>query len=450
MRISQIDLWHVQVPLPGTFYPAWIPGFPQTENRFTLIRLRTADGLEGFSAGPAMGHERAGLGELLGPYLLGERADDLGSVRQRLREMGYLGQRLGWIEAACWDVIGKARNLPVWRLLAPDAPTTGEVKLYASTGQVRPGPEHARRIEAALAQGFDTVKLRVHSATLEEDLAQMREARRLVGDRVRLGVAANQAWRVAVVKDVPAWTYERALTFARAMHDLDFSWVEEPLAMDDYGALAQLRAAVDVDLTGGELNSQGLPEFKVMLEKGCYDVYQPDAVFTGGITETWQIMQAVKAAGARYTPHTWTNGIGFAINLALYAASPWREESMLEYPDDAPWTVEARDGLLEAPFHHVRGRLPLPTAPGLGFTVSRAKLLRHGLHFFKATKLRMAVKAVLDKGVSTARELGAVRDARMDARSAHLDAQVARGEDPVRLALADPGPGVVQGAPRPA
>lgn len=435
MRISQIDLWHVEVPLEGTFYPSWIPGFPQTENRFTLIRLRTASGLEGFSAGAAMGHERQGLGSLLGPYLLGERADDLDTIRQRLREMGYLGVRLGWIEAACWDLIGKARGLPVWRVLAPDAPTTGDVKLYASSGQVRTGREHARYIERALRQGFDTVKLRVHARTLEEDVAQMREARKLAGPGVRLGVDANQAWRVAVVDDVPQWSFARALAFCTEMSALDFDWVEEPLAMDDYDGLAKLRAATEVDLTGGELNGQGLPEFKVMLEKGCYDVYQPDAVFTGGIAETWQIIQRVKAAGARYTPHTWTNGFGFAINLQLYAASPWRADSKLEFPDDAPWVPERRDGLLVEPYFARDGRLPLPTKPGLGVELDARQLRRFGKHFFRATKLRMAVDAVLDKGVATARELGAKRAARMDQRLAELDAMRARGEDPVRAHL---------------
>lgn len=175
-----------------------------------------------------------------------------------------------------------------------------------------------------------------------------------------------------------------------------------------------------------------------MLEKGCYDVYQPDAVFTGGIAETWQIIQKVKEAGCRYTPHTWTNGLGFAINLQLYAASPWRADSKLEYPDDAPWVPEARDGLLEEPFLHRKGRLPLPTKPGLGIAINPWKLRRYGTHFFTATKLRMSVQAVFDKGLATARELGARRDERLTKRSAELEAMSARGEDPLRLAL-DPG-----------
>ncbi|SDD53624.1 mandelate racemase/muconate lactonizing enzyme family protein [Aquimonas voraii] len=433
MRIAQIDLWHVGIPTPAPFYPSWIPGFPQTENRFTLVRLRTESGIEGWSAGPAMGRERAGLGDLLGPYLLGERADDILSIHQRIREMGYLGWRLGWLEAACWDIVGKARGKPVYELLGGHG---GKVKLYASTGEVKKGPERIREVEARMKEGFEAVKLRVHDWTLEEDVAQIRETRKGVGDDVVLGVDANQAWRVAVVADAPRWDFERALAFCREAEALSFRWVEEPLAMDDYEGIARLSAAVDIHIAGGELNNQGLPEFKLMLEKGCYDWYQPDAVFTGGIAGTWQIIKRITAAGRKYSPHSWTNGIGFAINLQLHAASPSREQTWLEYPYNPPsWVPEVRDGLLREPWSHERGLLTLPTRPGLGFEIDARALRRYGKHFFKATRTRMAVHAVLDKGLRTAREIGAVRDARLRARHTELERLIASGLDPALAAL---------------
>ncbi len=432
MRITSIELWHVAVPLGGAFYPAWIPGFPQTENRFTLVRLRTASGVEGVSAGPAMGKERAGLGDLLGPYLLGERADDIPSIRQRVREMGYLGWRLGWLEAACWDALGKAKGRPVCELLG--GARGGPVRLYASTGQVKRGAERVTEVEAHLANGFDAVKLRVHDWTLEEDVRQLGDVRKAVGDRPVLGVDANQGWRVAVVSDAPRWDFERARAFCGAAEELGFDWVEEPLAMDDYEGLARLRGATAIDLAGGELNNQGLPEFGVMLEKRCYDVYQPDAIFTGGIAETWRIIQRVKAAGARYTPHTWTNGIGFAVNLQLHLASPFREETRLEYPCDPPWLPEVRDAVLRQPFLAERGQLTPPSLPGLGFELDERALRRHGKRFFTADAVRVAVSAVLDKGLSTARELGRLREARLSTRSGEL---ARLGDDPWRAALVD-------------
>jgi hypothetical protein len=76
MKITAIELYHVSVPLKETFWPTWIPGYPQTHNRFTLIKIVTDEGIEGYSAGSAMGKESAGLGDLLGGYLMGAGKGD--------------------------------------------------------------------------------------------------------------------------------------------------------------------------------------------------------------------------------------------------------------------------------------------------------------------------------------------------------------------------------------
>jgi hypothetical protein len=169
---------------------------------------------------------------------------------------------------------------------------------------------------------------------------------------------------------------------------------------------------------------------KVMLEKRSLDVYQPDSVFAGGISETWRIVGAVAKAGARYTPHTWTNGIGFAINLQLFSASPWRDDTLLEYPLSEPgWVPQFRDGLLQQPWDHQKGWLDLPTTPGLGFDIDPKQLWRYGKVFYRGTKVRVALHAVMDKGIKTAKQIGAVRDARIAARAAELAKREAAGED---------------------
>lgn len=439
MVIDRIELYDVQIPLPAAFAPAWIPGLHQHENHFTLVRL-CAGGVCGWSAAPSMGRERTGVGDLLGTYFLGERADDLESVRQRLREMGYLGFRLGWVEPACWDLVGRARGRAVFELLGADRREVRgrPVKLYASTGELKDGAARVREVEARLAEGFRAVKLRVHAATLDEDVAQVRAVRQAVGDDVVLGVDANQGWRVAVVADAPAWDYARAEAFCHAMEELGVRWVEEPLPMDDYDALARLRAATDVDIAGGEINSQGLPEFQVMLDRGCFDVVQPDAVFTGGIGETWAIARRARAAGVRYTPHTWTNGLGFGINLQLFAAAG-EPEGLLEYPLAPPgWLPRYRDGLLREPFEHQQGALRMPEGAGLGFEIDPRALRRFGRRFYVADKVRVAVRALRERGVREALRLKGIRDARLAARSRDVEDVIAAGGDP----LVDPARGL--------
>ncbi|MDX1734048.1 MAG: mandelate racemase/muconate lactonizing enzyme family protein, partial [Halioglobus sp.] len=425
--------WFVRIPLPDVFHPAWIPGFRQAENRFTLVRLLTSDGIEGYSAVQSMGPELAGLGGLLGSYLLGERADDIPSIRQRIREMGYLGWRVGWLEPACWDILGKAANKPIYELLG-GAP--GSIRLYASTGSTRSVSYRVDEVAARIDEGFDSVKLRVHGDTLQEDVEHIVETRRGVGDAVELGVDANQGWRVAVIADAPRWDLRRARDFCSAAGDANLAWVEEPLAMDAYDDLAALRRDSPVAISGGELNNQGLPEFAVMLEKGCFDIYQPDAVFTGGIAATWDIIRRVEAAGAVFSPHTWTNGIGFAINLQLFGAYPGRDRKRLEYPYDPPgWTPEGRDGLLVQPWRHERGQMQLPTTPGLGFEIDQRALRRHGRHLYTATAPRVALRTVRDRGLGEARKLGATRSARIAARNEAFEAELASGKSAVQIAL---------------
>lgn len=46
MKITAIELYHVSIPLKETFWPTWIPGYPQTHNRFTLIKIVTDEGIE--------------------------------------------------------------------------------------------------------------------------------------------------------------------------------------------------------------------------------------------------------------------------------------------------------------------------------------------------------------------------------------------------------------------
>jgi L-alanine-DL-glutamate epimerase-like enolase superfamily enzyme len=75
------------------------------------------------------------------------------------------------------------------------------------------------------------------------------------------------------------------------------------------------------------------------------DVYQPDAVLAGGITMVKKIAAWVQDAGAWFSPHTWSNGIGLIANLHLACAVS--KCPYLEFPFDPPaWTTERRDYML--------------------------------------------------------------------------------------------------------
>ncbi|OPL16407.1 MAG: hypothetical protein AVO39_06025 [delta proteobacterium MLS_D] len=401
MKIDRIELYHVSVPLDHTFWPTWIPGYPQTHNGFTLIRLGTDEGIEGYSAGTAMGTERQGLGDLIGGYLMGADPTDINAVQGLLKQAGFLGWRNFWIEPACWDIIGKKENRPVYELLGGKA---RNITVYCSTGEMHDPEKRVDELLAMRERGFKTAKLRVKNRELKDDIHHIEVIRKGVGDRMALGVDANQGWLVTIVDKIPAWDLKRAGEFAAACRDNDILWLEEPLDSRDYDGNAALKAMSPVKIAGAELN-YGWDEIKIMIEKDCFHIYQPDATFAGGISQVKQVIDTCRSKGLEYSPHTWTNGIGFYINWQLSLVDD-TFTLPLEYPLEEPsWIPKYREGIIDPILPDSAGELSPPTRPGLGFEINPSLLRRYGKRFFKLTETRLKLKVIRQKGIKAALEL---------------------------------------------
>ena len=401
--ISSIELYHVRIPLDKPFYPSWIPGYPAKENRFDLIKITTKDGVEGYSAAPAMSSERLGLGNLMAPYLIGHDATDIDLMLQRIREIGYLGVRVGWIEPAFWDIKGKIEDKPVFELLGG---RRENVELYASTGEIKDEASRVFEANKRFEEGFKTIKIRVHEFDVQKDIAHVKAVADAVGDKMAIGVDANQGWRVTIINDAPLWDLDRAKYFADACADMNIAWLEEPLPMDDFDSLSQLTQYSKIPICGGETHSNGKTELKTMIEKKCYNIFQPDAIMTGGIRHALDVAQHCRKHNLGFTPHTWTNGIGFAVNLQVHLVSGFNGLKPLEFPINPPsWTIEKRDGILKRPFDHVNGELRPTYTPGLGFEIDQKKLDKYGEQFFSMNKKKLIFYTIKDKGFFTALKL---------------------------------------------
>jgi L-alanine-DL-glutamate epimerase-like enolase superfamily enzyme len=190
-------------------------------------------------------------------------------------------------------------------------------------------------------------------------------------------VDGNWGWRIAPDRQLHRWDLKTAINVVKACEEHGVYWIEEPLDAYDYDGLGELRShTTSLRIAGGELN-RGPEEIKVYLEKGCFDVYQPDCTFIGGISTARKIAAMVEAAGKVFTPHTWTNGIGLVANLHCAAASS--AVPYVEFPYDPPnWTPEARDFIFAEPLRiDAEGYVQLPQGPGLGIELDEEKLKRY-------------------------------------------------------------------------
>ncbi|MCP4503795.1 MAG: mandelate racemase/muconate lactonizing enzyme family protein [Deltaproteobacteria bacterium] len=402
--IEKIELFHLDIPLPEPFFPSWIPGYPQTANRSTLLRIESKNGLVGMSAGPAFEREREGLGDLLGPYLLGTDVNDVARATDLIRQAGFLGWHNAFLEGAFWDAKAKGEGLPVYKLLNREAATCNELKVYCSTGSLKTPEDRIKDLDAILAAGFGGIKLRVHSFDEKEDERLMRQVRDALDDDVQLMVDANQGWLVSILDPAPKWDLERAKRFCKVAEECNLSWVEEPLDRHDYDGLSELRACTKVPIAGAELNA-GWHEFKILLERECFDIYQPDCTLAGGMSDCARLAKAATAKGKKFTPHTWTNGIGFLMNMHLKAAFP--SDLLLEFPHEPPgWVAEHRDALLREPIKvKANGTVSVPQEPGLGIDLDEKCLRRYGSRLYVGSPMRIAMHTLKNNGIKNAFDL---------------------------------------------
>jgi len=269
------------------------------------------------------------------------------------------------LEAALWDLTGKAKGKSVAELLGGQLT---RIAAYASTGEQRSPEERAESALHLREEGFRALKVRIDRTKVDEGLAAVEAVRAAVGDSMEIMVDLNQGWRMP--GDVsPALGEDVVRRLAARLRELSVFWLEEPLPRENVKGYAALRQGGGLRIAGGEM-ARTIEELEAFEATDALDVYQPDAVLSVGILREREIAERATARGHFFTPHTWTNGIGLLTNLHLTAGvggGPY-----LEFPYDPPgWTPERRDFMLAEPVRvDSDGFLSVPDAPGLGFELA--------------------------------------------------------------------------------
>jgi L-alanine-DL-glutamate epimerase-like enolase superfamily enzyme len=362
MRIARIHTSRHRLPLDPPFLPTWDPR-PRAHFDVTLVRVETDEGHVGVGSGDDMpgleGHEE---------LFVGHDPLDLERHARVIDNLSLLYGRCWALDTALWDLAGKIRGEPCWRMLGGDSP---RVPLYASSGVRREPDAMAGVARRALEAGFPALKLRFWRDDWKLDVAAVEAARAEVGDTLELMVDCNQAWRMPWDTREP-WSFEQALPVVERLRELGVRWVEEPLHRGDYDGLARLREHGGVPIAGGELTRE-LHDARELVLRGCVDVLQTDAVLIGGFSGLVPLARLAREHDVDFTPHTWGNGIGLLANAQLFAGvggAPW-----LEFPLDPPeWTPERRDYALCEPVQARDGCLELGEEPGIGLALDEERL----------------------------------------------------------------------------
>ncbi len=383
MIITAIRTRVVEFPLARSFQPAWARGRNQPSLVMVLIEMQSDTGLVGIGAAHAGLEAAISIERFVAPYYLGRDPAQVEQLASVMRDAEILGPPLYCMEIPLWDLLGKAAAMPVFRLWGA---CRDRVPVYCATAEVREPAVRADDVERLVAAGYRAVKLRFHADDPKDDVPVVEAVRARLGKVVDVIVDANQAGVEPGLDGHRVWGRRRAAEIGAELERMGVLWLEEPLPRHDHDGLRRLRESLDtLKIAGGEDN-HGLHEFRLLVDRGCYDILQPDALLSEGVFQMRKVAAVAEAARVEIVPHTWGNGIGMLANLHLAAAVPNCPQIEFPHEPDSGFTAAARDQMLVRPLSiDADGCLPLPDLPGFGFELDEERIERYTTHTFETS-----------------------------------------------------------------
>ena len=253
---------------------------------------------------------------------------------------------IGSLDMAIWDIVGKALDMPVTKLLGG---FHKQIRVYAAGGYYSEGKSVAdlvKEMEGYVDEGFRAVKMKVGGISFNEDVERVRAVREGIGPGIDLMIDANNKWRA----------YE-AIRFGRAVEKYDLFWFEEPVVPDDFAGCAEVRQALDVPIVAGE-NEFTRWGCRDLITAKSADILNPDTVKAGGITELRKIAALASAFHIPVAPHG-------APEMAMHLVASTSNALIME---TYPGIKSQYNPLL--PLQPVAdGHITVPDTPGLGLDV---------------------------------------------------------------------------------
>jgi L-alanine-DL-glutamate epimerase-like enolase superfamily enzyme len=353
MKIQRISAHRVDLPLKEGSYN-WSGGKSVSVFDCTVVRIDTDAGVTGCGEVcplgsfylPAYGAGvRSGIREL-GRHLLGEDPRQLEKLNRRmdacLKGHAYVKSA---IDVACWDILGKATNLPVCVLMG--GRYGDDVTLYRAISQESP-EAMAAKVAGYRAEGYRRFQLKV-GGDADTDVERIRAVAAELKPGDRLVADANTGW-----------LQHDALRVVRAVRDLDVN-IEQPCL--SYEECLAVRQKCDHPFVLDEVVDSVEMLARIRADRAA-DVVNLKISKFGGLTRTKQARDLCVSLGMAMTLEDSWGGDIVTAAIAHLAHSTPPEFRFTATDFNSYVTVSTAEG---AP-RRVNGRMAVSAAPGLGVT----------------------------------------------------------------------------------
>ncbi len=342
-----------------------------------FARVSTDEGIHGIGEGTLNYFARTvetAIHELK-PLILGMDPFQVEVISQRLiRDVYSEGAQIHMcavaaIEIACWDIIGKACNQPVYNLWGGRCHE--KLRAYAN-GWYR-GPRtaesFAEKARDVAGRGYTALKFDPFGSNwrtlpryeFDRSLDIIRAVRDAVGPSVDLLIEGHSRFNVPT-----------AVEFAEAMHPLRPAWFEEPVPHTNIAAMVEVARRSPVPIATGESFSTK-QQFAELLKHEAVNILQPEPLNLGGLYAARKIADMVDAHYGVIAPHSAQGPVCSAACVQLNASIPnfFIHEIFDEFNE--PWEKE----IITHPVEVVDGYIDIPDRPGLGVDLNIEEILKH-------------------------------------------------------------------------
>ena len=371
MKIRAIKPWLVKAE--GTFW-----------GEYFFVEVLTDEGITGWgeitTTTKLANRAVAGMIRQVNDLLVGEDPSQIERIWHKIfRAFTYMGSRgatchvISGIDIALWDIRGKVLDQPIYNLLG--GAVRESISLYCHPDQSKftskAGVEE--EIRAIVASGHTALKFdpfphlgvadSANAGYLDGQMSKEGEKiaadltahiREVTGPNIEILIDAHGRFNVPT-----------AIRLCRTLEDVaQIDWFEEPVPVESYQALSQVREKVNTAICVGErLHTRW--EFVSIFENKLADYIMPDVTWTGGITELKKIATMAEAYYIPISPHDASGPINVVAGAQVMMTVPNFYRVETSHHD-----LSSYNKFIQTPLDNRGGELKIPSGPGLGIEMN--------------------------------------------------------------------------------
>ncbi len=332
------------------------------------VRVRTQDGAQGWGQISTYNADISALvlHRQVAPHALGADPLEREALNDRIIEDeykfpgSYVCRALAGLDTALWDLHARLEGKSVCALLG-GVPRPFPVYGSSMRRDITPEDEARRLARLAEKPGYRAFKIRVGRVNGHDQdqwpgrtAALVPAVRRAIGPQTTLLVDGNSCYTPA-----------EAIRVGRMLEEQQVGHFEEPCPYWELEWTAEVAAALDVPVAGGEQDCD-LAQWRRMIAMRAVDIVQPDICYIGGLTRALRVAKMAADAGLVCVPHSANLSLVTVFTLhmmgAIPNAGPHVEFSIEPMPEV--------DNLFTPALEVVDGRVQIPEAPGWGVTLN--------------------------------------------------------------------------------